>query len=151
MISNITKRSCLPVIGVIAVMLIFMNAPTECYGQCDCINDRCINIDIAPNTLNLAREGTVVTVHTDIHYGDVDVNSIVTLNGVPIEWSFPDDCGNFVAKISVSNIIETLEPGSFNIFVLEGTTSEQNAFCGEQIILVVEDGRRGPVEKQGNR
>lgn len=40
-----------------------------------------ISIEIAPNTLNIESENHVVTVHTDIAYGDVNVSSVF-LNGL---------------------------------------------------------------------
>ena len=76
MIPKITKRDCLPVICVIALMLIFLKAPTECHGFG-------IEIDVAPNTLNIQSQGHVVTVHTSIIFGDVDHENVY-LNGIQI-------------------------------------------------------------------
>ena len=66
--------------------LIFLQVPPECLGVE-------ITIDVAPNVLNIQSEGEVVTVHTDIDYGDVDV-STVYLNGEYINSWKVDNWGN---------------------------------------------------------
>jgi hypothetical protein len=152
MISNITKRSCLPVIGVIAMILIFLNAPTECYGQCECEDYVCINIDIVPNVLNLEREGECVTVHTNIAYSEVylqredDGKYPVALslggNEVKAYYCKSDLRGNLVAKFAMGeiettfkNVFDTCEK---NTFKLTGQTKDGECFCGTQDILVVD-------------
>ena len=56
-----------------------------------------IEIDVAPNVLNIQSESTVVTVHTDIAYSLV-VGASVYLNDVEIYYSKSDNRGYFVAK-----------------------------------------------------
>jgi hypothetical protein len=66
-----------------------------------------IQIDVAPNVLNVQSDGIVVTVHTDIAY-NVVVGSTVFLNGVPINHWKSDARGNFVAKF-LTDEIKTLD------------------------------------------
>ena len=98
-----------------------------------------IQIDVAPNVLNLESEGTVVTVHTDIAYSLV-VGSTVFLNGVPIHHWKADARGNFVAKF-LSDEIKTLEGlriDDYNALKLTGYTTDDEAFIGAQEIKVIE-------------
>ena len=48
MIFKITKTACLPLVCIVALLMISLNAPTECYGE-----SIPIEIDVAPNTLNI--------------------------------------------------------------------------------------------------
>jgi len=66
-----------------------------------------IEIDVAPNVLNIQSESVVVTVHTDIAESAV-VGSTVFLNGVEISHWKSDARGNFVAKF-LSDEIKTLD------------------------------------------
>ena len=97
-----------------------------------------IEIDVAPNVLNIQSESVVVTVHTDIAYGDVQGAS-VTLNGVEIQWWKADAQGNFVAKF-LSDDIKTLGAlviGEYNTLVLIGYDKDNEAFIGRQDIKVI--------------
>jgi len=53
----------------IFLMLISLKVPTVCHGFD-------IGIVVSPNTLNPESRGVVVTVHTNIVYGDVDHESL---------------------------------------------------------------------------
>jgi len=131
MIPKIIKRDCLPVICVIALMLIFLKAPTECHGF------ETIEIDVAPNTLNIQSEGHVVTVHTDIPYTYVDAHT-VTLNGIAIQSYKYDSQGYFVAKFSmleVKALGEILELGEVDL-QLSGMAIG-DVFTGSQTITVI--------------
>ena len=103
-----------------------------------------IEIDVAPNVLNIQSKSVVVTVHTDIAYSLVDVSS-VSLNGVLISHWKSDARGNFVAKF-LSDEIKTLDGliiGDNNTLTLLGNTND-GAFSGEQEIMVID------VIPQGN-
>jgi hypothetical protein len=99
-----------------------------------------INIDVAPNVLNIASSGTVVTVHTDIAYSAVDGASVF-LNGVSIDWWKSDSRGQFVAKFDMEEV-ETLvtdhvlELGDIEL-KLTGTTTDGVVFSGTQVIKVI--------------
>lgn len=98
-----------------------------------------IQIDVAPNVLNIQSESVVVTVHTDIAYRVV-VGSSVFLNGVEINYWKSDARGNFVAKF-LSDEIKTLDGliiDDYNTLVLTGYTTDKEAFMGEQDIKVVD-------------
>ena len=97
-----------------------------------------IEIDIAPNVLNIQSESVVVTVHTDIAYGDV-VGSSVFLNGVEISHWKSDARGNFVAKF-LSDQVKTLDGliiDDYNTLVLTGYTTLDDVFIGKQDIKVI--------------
>jgi hypothetical protein len=133
MIPKIANRYCLPVVCIVAVMLIFLNAPTQCHGFE-------IAIDVAPNTLNIESEGTVVTVHTDIPYSAVD-GYTVTLNEIAIQSYKSDNRGYFVAKFSMMAVEalineEILELGEITL-MLEGKTTYGELFAGSQVITVI--------------
>ncbi len=100
-----------------------------------------IEIDVAPNVLNIQSESVVVTVHTDIAYSLVDVSSVY-INEVLISHWKADARGNFVAKF-LSDEIKTLDGliiGDNNTLTLVGTTTtngDADAFFGEQEIMVI--------------
>jgi hypothetical protein len=135
MISRMIKKSYLPVIFVMALLLISLNTPTESYGFE-------IDIDVAPNTLNIESQGQVVTVHTGIAYSSVD-GGTVTLNGLDISWWKADNQGNFVAKFVMSEVKALADSGDLvvpgeNELTLVGYTREGTKFTGSQLITVIE-------------
>ena len=96
-----------------------------------------ILIDVAPKTLNLQNEGEVVTVHTDISYGAVDVYTVY-LNGVAINSWKADNQGNFVAKFLMEEVKALpLDIGELNTLQLVGLTYGDLEFWGEAEIMVV--------------
>ncbi len=128
--SKVTQTACLSLVFVIALLTVFFETPTKCYGFE-------IIIDVAPNVLNIQSEGHVVTVHTDIAYVEVDV-SAVYLNGVAINGWKADNRGYFVAKFLMSDIRGlSLEVDDMNTLKLVGATTTNESFCGEQEIKVV--------------
>ena len=103
-----------------------------------------IEIDVAPNVLNIQSESVVVTVHTDIGFSAV-VGSTVFLNGVEISHWKSDARGNFVAKF-LSEEIKTLDGliiDDYNTLVLIGYTTDGDAFIGEQDIKVIDVASQG--------
>ena len=98
-----------------------------------------IEIDVAPNVLNIQSESVVVTVHTNIAYSAV-VGASVFLNNVEINFSKSDAQGNFVAKFLSDEIkaLDGLEIGEYNTLVLTGLTAEGDVFIGEQAIKVID-------------
>ena len=96
-----------------------------------------VEIEVAPNVLNLESNGTVVTVHTDIPYGDVAATT-VTLNGIPIDHWKADNRGNFVAKFLMDAIKDLpLDIGGMNTLTLEGQAGDDSPFSGSCDIRVV--------------
>jgi hypothetical protein len=102
-------------------------------------SDDTIEIDVAPNVLNIQSQGTVVTVHTDISYWLVDVSSVF-LNGILISSWKADDRGNFVAKFSMDEVksLDGLIIGDYNKLQLVGVTNDGEAFVGAQDIKVID-------------
>ena len=99
-----------------------------------------ITIDVAPNVLNLQNNAQVVTVHTDIAYGLVQV-STVYLNDVAISSWKADLRGNFVAKFIMNEVKNMpLLIDDYNTLTLVGATTGGDAFVGSQDILVVDNG-----------
>ena len=138
MIPKIIKRDCLPVICVIALMLIFLNVPTECHGD-DIIE---IGISVAPNTLNIQSQGQVVTVHTTIKYTEVD-HEEVYLNGIQISSWKADNRGYFVAKFVMNEVKALADNGDLvvpgeNKLTLVGYTTGGVEFTGLQEITVID-------------
>jgi hypothetical protein len=98
-----------------------------------------ITIEVAPKTLNIQSDGQVVTVHTDIAYGAVDVSSVY-LNGVLIRSWKADNRGNFVAKFSMDDVksLDGLVIDGYNTLQFVGLTVDGEAFSGEQDIMVID-------------
>ena len=103
-----------------------------------------IQIDVAPNVLNIQSQGAIVTVHTDIAYSAVDGASVY-LNGVAIQWWKADARGNFVAKFVMDEIktLDGLIVDGYNVLVLNGYTTDGDTFIGEQEIKVIDIIPRG--------
>jgi hypothetical protein len=96
-----------------------------------------IQIDVAPNVLNLLNKGSVVTIHTDVDYGLV-VGSSVFLNGILIQSWKADDRGDFVAKFNMDAIKGLpLKIGVYNELKISGLLTTGEEFTGTQQILVV--------------
>jgi hypothetical protein len=108
-----------------------------------------ITIDISPATLNLRSHGTVVTVHTDLPYPDVDV-ATVYLAGVAIDSWKADDRGYFVAKFAMDDVktIDGLVINGPNTFQLVGMDVFGEPFWGAQEILVIDRGASSPERRQ---
>lgn len=97
-------------------------------------------IRIAPNTLNLGSQGTVVTVHTDLPFSSV-IAASVSLNGIDIQSWKADARGNFVAKFSLDAVKSlftsgTLEMGEVLLTIQGETTS--GSFSGSSTIFVID-------------
>ena len=113
-------------------------------------SDITIEIDVAPNVLNIASSGTVVTVHTDIAYSAVEGAS-VTLNMVEIAWWKSDSRGQFVAKFNMEEVEtlvnnDVLELGEITL-ELKGLTKAGESFSGTQVISVVNIAPSGNAKK----
>jgi len=102
-----------------------------------------IDIQVSPSTLNLQNNGQVVTVHTEIAYSLV-VAETVSINGIEIDHWKADDCGNFVAKFLMEEIIGLpLEIGDYNDFTLEGTKTDGTTFIGTDQVMVINVVKKG--------
>jgi len=110
------------------------------------VGSACDNeIQISPSTLNLRSEGTVVTVHTDVPYSDVDVYSVL-LGGVAISAWKADDRGYFVAKFLMEEIksIDGLILNDYNLFQFIAATVSGDPICGEAYVMVIDRGQEDP-------
>jgi hypothetical protein len=103
-----------------------------------------IEIDVAPNVLNIQSESVVVTVHTNIAYSSV-VGSTVFMNGVAISHWKADARGNFVAKFLSDEIksLDGLKIDDYNTLTLTGYTTDGEAFIGSQDIKVIDVSEKG--------
>jgi hypothetical protein len=100
--------------------------------------DITIDIDVAPNVLNLQNQGEVVTVHTDLPFSSV-VGSSVSINGVEIAWWKSDNQGNFVAKFVIEEIKDLpLKIDEYNTLALTGVTINGDSFEGTAEIRVID-------------
>jgi len=99
-----------------------------------------IDVQVSPSTLNLAYEGTVVTVHADIPYSGV-VTASLRLNGVQVWYTKADARGDLVAKFRVGDVKEIVAPPSATL-TLVGMVQRKDApdvwFEGTDTIRVVE-------------
>lgn len=98
-----------------------------------------IEIEAAPNTLNILSQGKVVTIHTDIKFYEV-VHQEVYLNGIEIYSWKSDNQGYFVAKFlmdEVKNLFEFAELPTEADLTLIGTNIYGETFSGTTQITVV--------------
>jgi len=108
-----------------------------------------ITIEIAPATLNLQSHGELVTVHTDVPYGSVDVYSVY-LCGVLIHAWKADDRGYFVAKFKMDDIktIDGLVINDTNTLQFVALTIYDEEVWGEDEIMVIDGGARTAGDRQ---
>jgi len=123
-------------IGCFVLFSFLFFSPATSYSDQPIIE---IEIDVAPNVLNIQSEGTVVTVHTNISYSHVEDHSTVTLNDIEISWWKEDNRGNFVAKFSMDEVkaLDDLTKGDY-LLTLLGHTIDGALFVGKQEILVID-------------
>ncbi len=126
---NKMGKLCVRTAWIFAAILLLLPAASSAFE---------IEIDVTPNVLNLSSNGEVVTVHTNIEYGWVDVSSLY-LDGLPISSWKADDRGYFVAKFLMEDIkglpLVIDEP---NTFKLVGLTTNGIAFWGEEDVLIIQ-------------
>ena len=101
-----------------------------------------IEIQISPSTLNLANEGVVVTIHTDIPYARVVGSTVVLFyldQGVAITSWRADNRGYFVAKFLTDDLrtLEELVVPGYNLFELCGLMSNGDTFIGSDEVWVM--------------
>lgn len=121
---------------VVFSLFAFVLTPIVSYGQD-------INIVISPSVLIVENDNSkVLTVHTDISIGYVSLSEPIELclsegDCALMEWYEVDDCGNFVAKFLIDHIKELdLTCEEINTFTLEGYTTDNEPFIGEDKIYV---------------
>jgi hypothetical protein len=99
-----------------------------------------VAIQVSPSTINLAYEGTVVTVHADIPYAGV-VTSSLYMNGVQVWWTKSDSQGNLVAKFDVGSVKSIVAPPSAQL-ELVGTVETREGdvfdFGGTDSVKVID-------------
>lgn len=98
-----------------------------------------IDMEVAPNVLNIQSEGTVVNVHTNIAYSAVDGASVM-LNDVPIAWWKSDSRGQFVAKFNMEEVTALVDAHVIdlgNITLTLTGSSVFGDFNGSQTIQVI--------------
>jgi len=99
--------------------------------------DIAVAFDVSPNVLNLANQGQVVTVLTDLPFALVDAET-VTLNGVPISHWKSDLQGYFVAKFLMEDVkILPWVLNQENLITVLGVATDGRTFEGSQSILIV--------------
>lgn len=93
-----------------------------------------IDVKVSPNTIVLASEGTLVTIHTNIALSAVDTGSL-TLNGIPVAWTKADAKGNLVAKFNQYEIKAILTPPEATLELL-GLKTDGTGFSGSDTVVV---------------
>ncbi len=119
----------------LALVIASLVAPSICSAEE-------ITIRISPVTLNLASDGNVVTVHTDVPYSAVAVYTVY-LSDVPIQSWKADDRGFFVAKFLMDDVktIEGLRINDFNTLRFVALTTSVNPLWGEADVKVIDRGQ----------
>ena len=96
--------------------------------------DGAFDIMISPKTIVLSSPCDTITVHSNIPFDDVDGS--VAINGVDARATFPDDCGDLVAKIDIEALAEFLTPGPDVTLTLSGLLDDGIAFAVDETITV---------------
>jgi len=126
----------------LGLVLTFALLPAEA-SACD------VNIRIAPETLNLGSSGAVVTVHTDVPYGDVQVSSVYLGDKLISSWK-ADSRGYFVAKFLMEDIkaIDGLVLNDYNTLLFSAVLNWGVPVCGEADVMVIDPGPGDPRQRQ---
>lgn len=103
-----------------------------------------VDIQVSPSTINLAYQGTVVTVHAEIPYAGV-VTASLELNGVEVWWTKADARGELVAKFDVDRVKDIVSPPSAELKLIGvvNTSTGQVPFSGTDTVKV--------IDQSGNR
>jgi uncharacterized membrane protein len=127
-----------PVVVGLCLALAMLAAPAAVHAQD-------VTIVVAPSVISFSSAGELLTVHTDIPYGEV-VGDTVQLEhivdstsfAIPIDWWKADDRGNFVAKFLMLDVKTGLGlvPGEINALWLTGTRTDGSEFSGADEVLV---------------
>ena len=96
--------------------------------------DLTVSVKVSPNTIALNSKVHSVTVHAGISYSSV-ASGTVTLEGIPALYTFADDRGNLVAKFSMSDVKDIVEPPQATL-VLRGETKAGESFRGTDSVRV---------------
>jgi len=91
-------------------------------------------IKVSPHVIVLDSDGTWITVHTNIPFGQVDTES-VALNGIPAASTKTDLKGYLVAKFNQSDIKAIVAPPEA-LLELTGLMSDGEAFSGSEVVEV---------------
>ena len=93
-----------------------------------------VQIQVAPATIVLKAPCPHVTIHAEMPYSSVADNT-VQINGLDADATFPDDCGNLVARIAFEKITALVEPPEAQI-TLTGMTEDGVQFEGMDTVRV---------------
>jgi hypothetical protein len=96
-----------------------------------------IGIQVSPSTINLDQKGVWVTVHGEIPLGQVATDAVLTLNGVPVDYTKSDARGELVAKFVVGDVLSIVSTPSAKL-TLEGTLITGDTFSGTDTVRVVD-------------
>ena len=105
------------------------------------VNGLEIDVEIAPNMINVEGNMEAFVIHTNIAYGLVDLESVtLTVNEteVLVDRSKMDSLGQFDVIIPLFLIEEALVIGVENDFYLQGRTWNGELFWGVDRILVID-------------
>lgn len=120
-----------PKFNLTTLLVVILFFPALTFAQ------EAVDIQVAPNVLNLKNQGQIVTIHTDIPFSAVVATS-VSLNGVEIDHWKSDSQGYFVAKFLMSEIKDLpLNIGDYNTMTLNGNRSDGTSFTGSEDIMVI--------------
>jgi hypothetical protein len=97
-------------------------------------SDTEIYIKVSPHVIVLESDGTWVTVHTNIPYGQVETSS-VTLNGVPAALTKADLKGYLVAKFGQTDIKAIVAPPEA-LLELRGLKTDGDEFSGSEVVEI---------------
>ncbi len=104
-----------------------------------------IAIQVSPGTIALNARTRWLTIHANIPYGVVNLESVIVAIGddvVPVEWIFADSLGDLVVKCpieAVKGIVEDMPSATID---LSGVTKIEVEFGGSDTVKVVSGGRK---------
>ena len=103
-------------------------APTAAFADTE------IYIKVSPHVIVLESDGTWITVHTNIPYGQVETSS-VALNGLPADRTKSDLKGYLVAKFDQAAVKAIVAPPEA-MLELTGLKTDGEAFSGSEVVEV---------------
>lgn len=96
-----------------------------------------VSLKVLPNVINLKNSAQVITIGTDIVYGNVTASS-VRVNGLEVKYWTVNDAGFFAVKMRMSEIRKIpLKINDYNTFSLKGTTASWVMFVGSCDVMVI--------------
>ena len=101
-----------------------------------------LEIDVAPQVLQLNAQGTWLTIHTNLPLAEADAGTVLLDGSLAPSQVFADDCGNLVAKFPMTDVKPYVTDDQ-HTFTLSVDTTAGTTLVAEDTVTVRTGGSSG--------